>query len=363
VACNVCHASGVFKGLAATCVSCHLANFNGTTNPSHVASSFPTNCQTCHTSTIDWSGATFNHSTMTTFPLVGAHVNLGCTACHSSGVFAGLATTCVSCHLKDFNGTTNPNHAKAAFPTDCTSCHSTSTWAGATYNHDATAFPLTGAHVNVACNVCHASGVYAGLATTCVSCHLTDYNGAASPNHLASLFPQQCNICHSTSVWQPATFSHATTKFPLKGAHVNVACASCHLNGNYTGTTPTDCYTCHKTDYTNTTDPNHVAANAYYNFTACDTCHLSPTVWTGAKFTAHDKTLASPFPIYSGTHQGKWTVCGDCHTNQTNYAVFSCIVCHTHSNQTSVTQKHSGVKGFVYNGVSCYQCHRNGSAG
>jgi hypothetical protein len=352
VACATCHVNGQFAGTPQTCVGCHQPDFNGTTNPNHVAAGFPTTCQTCHTTTT-WTGATFNHSTMTTFPLTGAHVSVACAACHVNGRFAGTPATCVGCHQPDFNGTTNPNHVSAGFPTDCTTCHSTTTWAGATFNHNATAFPLTGAHVNVACNTCHVNGQFANLSTTCVSCHLTDFNGANNPNHVTAGFPQQCNICHSTSVWQPATFNHSTTAFPLTGAHTTVACASCHLNGNYT-TTPTDCYSCHKTEYQNTTDPNHVAA-AFA--TTCQTCHTT-SAWTGAKFTAHD-TMSPGFPIYSGTHAGKWTTCGDCHVNQTNYATFSCITCHTHT-QSSTDPHHNGVRNYVYNGTSCYSCHPQG---
>ena len=42
------------------------------------------------------------------------------------------------------------------------------------------------------------------------------------------------------------------------------------------------------------------------------------------------------FPVYSGSHNGKWNACSDCHTNNSNYAVFSCIACHEH-NQTDMT--------------------------
>ena len=105
-----------------------------------------------------------------------------------------------------------------------------------------------------------------------------------------------------------------------------------------------------------TTAPAHLAAGFPQD---CSTCH-STTNWTGAKYTAHDSAY---FPIYSGNHNGKWTTCGDCHTNSANYAVFTCITCHQHSNQTSVTSEHSGVKSFVYNGTSCYGCHPRGSGG
>ncbi len=83
----------------------------------------------CHT-TVNWSGATFNHTTQTTFPLTGAHIAVPCATCHVNNVFAGLSTACISCHLKDWQGTTNPNHAAAAFPQTCDTCHTTTNWLG-----------------------------------------------------------------------------------------------------------------------------------------------------------------------------------------------------------------------------------------
>jgi hypothetical protein len=348
--CQQCHSNGVYKGLPTACVSCHQQDYNKTTNPNHVTAGFPANCETCHTTT-QWAGATFNHSTMTTFPLTGAHVNVACTQCHVNGKYAGTPKDCASCHTADFNKTTNPNHAAAAFPTDCSICHTTATWAGAVFDHSKTLFPLTGAHINATCANCHSSGKYAGLSTLCNSCHLTNFNSATNPNHVSAGFPQTCEICHSTSAWQPSTFDHAKTVFPLTGAHVNVACANCHIGGKYAGT-PTDCYSCHKSDYTGVSNPNHVAA-AFP--TTCATCHTTNT-WAGATFT-HDK-----FPIYSGSHRGKWTTCADCHTNSSNYAVFSCTNCHQHE-KTRTDQQHQGVKNYVYNSPNCYSCHPTGRAG
>jgi hypothetical protein len=347
VECTTCHMNGQFAGTPSNCIGCHLQNYNGTTNPNHVQAGFPTTCQNCHTTTT-WSGAQFNHNTMTSFPLTGAHVSVGCETCHVNGRFAGTPQNCVGCHQQDFNGTTNPNHVQAGFPTDCTTCHSTTTWSGATFNHNTTNFPLTGAHVPVACATCHVNGVFAGLGTACSTCHLTDFTSTTNPNHVQAGFPQTCAVCHNTSAWQPAAFDHNVTGFPLTGAHTTVACANCHLNGNYTST-PTDCYSCHTPEYQNTTDPNHVAA-AFP--TTCQTCHTTSR-WTGATFNHTD------FPIYSGTHNGKWTTCADCHVNSSNYTQFSCITCHQHSD-ANTSPRHSGVRGYVYNATSCYSCHPQG---
>jgi hypothetical protein len=293
---------------------------------------------------------TFNHAT-TGWPLTGAHTTVPCSQCHVNGNFALKSTSCSTCHLTDYLKTTNPNHQAAGFPTDCSVCHSTVSWANATFNHATTGFALTGAHATLQCQSCHVGGVFTNLSPLCVSCHLKDFNSTTNPNHVAAGFPQQCQVCHNTTAWIPASFDHSTTGFPLTGAHVSVPCASCHINGNYTST-PTDCYSCHKSDYQSTTDPNHVAA-AFP--TTCALCH-NTTSWAGATFNH------TWFPIYSGTHAGVWTTCGDCHTNPSNYAVFSCINCHTHS-QANTDPHHTDVGGYVYNGTSCYSCHPTGQGG
>ncbi len=343
--CSQCHSDGVYAGKSKACASCHLAQYNAQTDPNHRAAGFPTDCSLCH-STTTFANATFAH---TTFPLTGVHATLQCSTCHSDGVYAGKSKACNSCHLANYNSTTNPNHRAAGFPTDCSVCHSTSSWAGATFNHSTTAFPLTGAHVSQSCTACHASGVYAGLSTACVSCHLSNYNGTTNPNHVHGGFPQTCNTCHTTIAWVPSTFNHSTTAFPLTGRHTSVACANCHIGGRYAGT-PTACYSCHKTDYDSVSNPNHIAAGFP---TTCTTCHTT-SGWTGATFNH------TWFPIYSGTHAGRWHTCGDCHTNASNYAVFSCTGCHS---KTSTDSHHSGVQNYVYNSTSCYSCHPRGSAG
>lgn len=347
--CAACHSSN-FQTPGASCINCHLKDFNGTTNPNHAQAAFPQDCGICH-NTSTWTQVTFNHNTFTNFPLTGAHAGVPCAQCHVNGQFAGTPRDCASCHLKDYNATSNPNHVQAGFPHDCSICHSTVSWANATFNHNLTGFPLTGAHTALACASCHVNNNYNLTSSTCVSCHLKDYNGTTNPNHIQAGFPQQCDVCHSTTAWTPASFNHNNTGFPLTGAHATVPCNSCHIGGKFAGT-PTDCYSCHKTDYQGTTDPNHVAANFP---TDCSLCH-NTTSWAGAVFNH------TWFPIYTGAHAGVWTSCNACHINPSNYAQFSCITCHTHS-QANTDPNHSDVGGYVYNATSCYTCHPTGQGG
>lgn len=350
VDCNSCHSKG-FAGTSTECSSCHLTTYNATTNPAHATAKFSTDCKTCHTETA-WKPATFNHNTGTTFPLTGGHIGVDCISCHSKG-YTGTSTICVSCHLTNYNASTNPAHATAKFSTDCKTCHNAIAWKPSTFNHStSTTFPLTGGHIGVDCLNCHSKG-YAGTSTLCVSCHQNDYNATTNPGHVAAKFSTDCKTCHSSTAWKPSTFNHNTsTTFPISGAHIGVSCISCHSKG-YAGIS-TDCFSCHAAKYNATTNPAHAAAKFP---TTCLTCHTQ-NAWTPSTYN-HD---AQFFPINSGKHNGKWTLCSECHTNPTNYAVFNCLLCHEHSNKASVDSDHKGQSGYVYNSINCFSCHPKGNS-
>ena len=355
--CTACHVNNNYTLTSGACWNCHQTDYNGATNPPHAAAGFPQDCTLCHgTAILNWTSATFNHAT-TGFALTGAHTNLQCAQCHVNSNYSLTSGACWNCHQADYNGTTNPPHAASGFPQDCSGCHTTTDWSGATFNHATTGFTLTGAHTSLQCNQCHVNNNFTLNSAACWNCHQADYNGTTNPSHSAAGFPQDCSTCHSTTNWSGATFTHPTTPLQLTGYHAtmltNNQCGLCHVGNNYTST-PSDCWSCHQTDYNNTTNPSHVAAGFAQT---CNSCHTFVD-WTGAKYTAHDSAY---FPIYSGTHQGKWTQCSDCHTNSSNFAVFTCIACHQHSNQAQVTAQHQGVRGFVYNGTSCYSCHPKGT--
>ena len=429
--CSDCHVNNNYNLTSTACVSCHLKDFQGTTNPNHVTAGFPQTCEQCH-STTSWLSATFNHNT-TGFPLTGMHTvpPRQCIDCHVNNNYNLTATACVSCHLKDFQGTTNPNHVAQNFPQTCEQCHNTSSWLNATFNHNSTGFPLTGSHTapprqctdchvnnnynltNTACVSCHqqdytnavspVAHVAAGFPTTCetchdtilwtdgkfnhnttgftltgahtvpprlcadchvnnnyslsttacVSCHLKDFQGTTNPAHVAAGFPQQCELCHDTIVWTDSTFNHNNTPFPLTGSHTVPPrqCVDCHVNNNYT-TLPTACIGCHQTDYNNTTNPGHAAQPQFFP-TTCQNCHTT-TNWLNASF---NHTQYTQFPINHGSANG---VCATCHTNSNDYSIFQCTNCHL---KTQTDPRHSGVRGYVYNSINCYQCHQSGNGG
>jgi hypothetical protein len=347
-ACSACHADGVYNGKPTDCYSCHRTSYEGTTTPPHGASGIGTTCTTCHT-TNAWSGATYDHS-VTAFPLTGAHRAAGCEACHADRVYRGKPSDCASCHLTNYQATTNPPHAAAGYPTTCANCHNTTAWLGAPFDHSVTNFPLTGAHLAASCQLCHGDGVYKGKPTDCASCHQSDYTATTKPPHGASGIGTTCTSCHTTAAWVPGTYDHTATAFPLTGAHTAASCAACHADGVYRGKS-TECVSCHQSDYTQTTNPNHAAA---FFPTTCASCHTTST-WNGATFN-HD---AQYFPIYSGKHRGKWTSCATCHTSPANFQVFTCLTCHEHE-QTKMDDKHKGRAGYSYTSTACLACHPNG---
>ncbi len=349
-ACASCHRGGVYQGTSRTCVGCHLPKYQATTNPNHATAGFSTTCETCHKGTdTSWNQGTFNHATA--FALVGRHAAAACASCHVGGVYRGTPRTCVGCHLPKYQSTTNPNHAAAGFPTTCETCHraTDTSWGQGTFNH-AASFALVGVHATQACASCHRNGVYQGTPRTCVGCHLPKYQSTTNPNHAAAGFPTTCETCHraTDTSWGQGTFNHATA-FALVGRHATAPCASCHVGGVYRGT-PRVCSGCHMAKYQATTNPNHAAAGFP---TTCETCHrATDTSWGQGTFNH------TWFPISSGRHSGN--PCSACHTSSSNYAVFTCITCHTRS---TTDGHHRGVSGYRYDSAACYACHPQGRAG
>ena len=417
VSCTSCHADKVFHGKSMECVSCHQADYNRSANPPH-SPGFPTTCANCH-SVAGWKDAKFDHNA-TRFALTGSHRTATCVACHADKIYRGKPTACASCHQAKFDVTTRPPHTASGLPNTCEVCHTTTAWTPGTFNHANTRFPLLGAHLAPACAACHGDGVYRGKSTTCISCHQRDYD-AAVPPHASLGYSTVCGDCHSsTTTWKGAAFNHQLSAFPLNGAHLAVACSSCHGDNVYKGKS-TACVSCHQASYAATTNPPHAAASfpttceachstsswltATFNHATtrfpltgahsrltcngchadrvyrgktmvCSGCHLAAyTATTSPKHSAasfpttcescHGTTSwlgatfdhASFFPIYSGNHMGKWRVCTDCHTSPTNYVVFSCFQCHL---QKDMDDRHRGRSGYSYDSAKCYACHPRG---
>jgi hypothetical protein len=350
--CASCHKNNNYTTVPTNpCSACHMADYQTATTPvNHIASNFPTTCDTCHKfSDATWSQGTFNHASV--FPLAGAHATTACANCHKNNNYTTVPTSpCTACHQTDFQNATTPvNHA--GFPSACETCHAfaDTTWQQKTpFNHSAY-FALAGAHTTAPCASCHKNNNYTTIPTSpCSACHMTDFQNATTPvNHAG--FATTCDSCHrfSDTTWsQKSAFVH-NAYFTLAGAHTTAPCASCHKNNNYTTVPTSPCSACHMTDYQAATSPvNHIAAGFP---TTCDTCHkFSDTSWLQATFNH------TWFPTNHGNAGG---VCASCHTNPSDYLVFTCLTCHSKS-QTD--QQHQGRAGYVYQSQACYSCHPRG---
>jgi Zn finger protein HypA/HybF involved in hydrogenase expression len=307
-------------------------------------------CELCH-SDEGWKPARiskkFDHGRFV--PLAGAHAAVSCTQCHKSLDFAMAPAACVDCHADVHNG---------ELGTDCARCHGMRSFVDRNDQirlHRVTRFPLSGAHVTLDCEMCHALAApdaytYVNTPSECSSCHTADYRGTTDPDHESVGFPTDCMHCHDQVSWSRARFEHAGTGFPLTGAHVPLVCERCHVGGVFGGLSSA-CVSCHQGDYDTTNDPAHAAAGFS---TDCAQCHTTRG-WGGANF-----NHTALFPIYSGAHAGKWSSCGTCHVNAASYADFSCFGCHPHSDQAKTDEKHAGMNGYSYDSNACYSCHPNG---
>ena len=385
--CAACHVGNNYTLNSADCYGCHAAAFTSTTTlggnvPNHVTAGFPTTaaqCASCHPIT-KWSDGKFDHST-TGFPLTNKHTTVACASCHIGNNYTLkiAPTDCGNsgCHLTTWQQTNNPVHssAGAAFAAaNCATCHTTAGWDAASFDHSVTGFALVGTHMSptpTPCAACHISNNYTLNSADCYGCHAAAFNstvtiGGNVPNHVAAGFPitaAQCASCHPITTWAAGKFDHSTTGFPLTGAHADptkAPCSACHVGGNYSGSLPTDCYSCHVTAWQSTVTlggsvPNHIAAGFPTNC-ATSGCH-NTTSWLGATFN-HNNFWRLP-------HHG--AVCSDCHIDQTNYANMSCINCHTqpHHDKPSTDANHKGRPGYTYGPMTCIAagCHPKGSGG
>jgi hypothetical protein len=177
---------------------------------------------------------------------VGSHADVGgnCGACHAAPWSAEtMATRCLDCHddVRRQIDAHQPLHGRLSEGMQCRCCHTEhngphgALTSLARFDHEATAFPLTGKHRALDCQSCHRDNVFQGTPQSCVSCH-------AEPEVHKGRFGVGCRECHSTSTWSGATFKHT---FPLDHGRRGRAseCATCH-------TEPDDyrtytCYGCH----------------------------------------------------------------------------------------------------------------------
>lgn len=207
---------------AASCAACHPLAQGGFARP-------PAMAPALH----DASG----------FPLAAPHASLACERCHApaGAPFAERHAprppeACAACHADAHEG----QFARGPLAgVGCLGCHERERFVPPAFgveHHAATAFPLTGSHLAVACEACHARPgpgaprAFHGTGSACADCHADAHEG-----RLAAPAARACEGCHTTTTFAALdrdAFDHARwTAFALEGAHARAACASCHERG------------------------------------------------------------------------------------------------------------------------------------
>ena len=243
-------------------------------DPEYPHGEFEDDCTLCHNAD-SWRPAeispAFDHAKHG-FALEASHRSANCLGCHRTLEFAATPTQCAACHL-------DPHQGELGL--DCERCHTPRSFidrSSMIRGHLATRLPLDGRHRVIDCEDCHAPlspGMlqFVNLPDACDACHLEEYLGTSDPDHQASGFSRQCDRCHRTRGWLPASFNHVEI-----GA--GAVCAECHLD-----------------EYLATSNPPHQPPAFPQQ---CEDCH-STHAWEPASF---DHEML--FPIDSGKHKGKW---------------------------------------------------------
>lgn len=204
------------------------------------------------------------------------------------------------------------------------------------FNHDATSFPLLGAHKRLNCSQCHLGGQYKGVPNTCETCHNGQVAYGRPSNHVMTT--QRCDECHTVSAWSPAVFRH--------DASATGQCSTCHNGQKATGkpsnhiTTTSQCDTCHKTT-------GWVPATYIHDASAtgqCSTCHNG------------QKATGKPSNHITTTSQ-----CDTCHKTtgwvpaiyiHDASATGQCSTCHNSQKATGKPQGH------LVTTLQCDTCHK-----
>lgn len=329
--CAACHLDGVFKGTPRNCSGCHSKGMRITaaTMPlNHLVTNDP--CETCHTNTVTFIGARFNHG----------NAQPGyCTTCHNGQIAAGkpsshsgglrVTDSCERCHRTIAWIPSRFNHTGIMPGTCATQCHNGILAAGKPGSHT-TALKSTSA-----CDTCHRFSAWfptfynhtSVVPGSCQTCH----NGATATskpsNHTGLKASLSCDQCHNTFGWMPARYNHlgvapgscstchngssaAGRPTNHSGAKASMPCDSCHnttawlpAQYNHIGVAPGMCLTCHAAQR-----PTSHTARGYTG--SCDACHSIGSRWT----------------FNHALQQGKHT-CNICHSGHNNST--PCDYCHS----------------------------------
>ncbi|HUF38313.1 MAG TPA: cytochrome c3 family protein [Anaerolineales bacterium] len=297
-------------------------------------------------------------------PLAFAHADVeDCASCHQPFDHT-QAELCVECHTEiQTELTLNEGlHARLRSPDQCRDCHpdhrgtdfDPRAAALTNFDHELTFFSL--AHhgldyesVVIECAVCHRGDDFEPEQGACVDCH-TGHDPVFMAAHQAD-FEADCQACHDGADTM-ADFNHATTQFPLTGAHTEAACMDCHssasliagIAGESSGLA-LQCAACHA-------EP---ALHAGLFQSTCEDCH-STNGWTPARMSGvvFDHFAESGFSLahHEFDFDGSLMDCRACHVESLREVAGTvCETCHTAAAPDFMAAHTSDF------GLACVECH------
>jgi len=313
VDCYRCHKGSNFKEPVPNvrCADCH------TLDP-HKGQFAAQDCASCHNED-RWKPSLYTvaRHQSSAYPLLGKHAEASCDKCHLPAgpdtLYHVKHDACINCH-QDAHGR---QFAAAPYFDGCQFCHTVDGFRPSTFTlarHQETRFHLNGGHAATTCAECHKPRAgqyplppaqYKFETLTCVGCHQDPHQG-----ELSTQSKHDCDVCHAVRSWKDVrAFDHATTAFPLHGAHRAVRCAECHRPVG-PGTTrqivfrgaSTTCVGCH--------EDIHGGQFSKEAPPECTSCHTE-TAWKPSIF---DHETRASFSL-KGAHQ--MVPCGQCHRETT----------------------------------------------
>lgn len=346
-----------------------------------------------------------------------AEIEQQCKYCHQPLV-SSQSESCLKCHddIASQIDLQSGLHGILSGVNSCRSCHMDHKGrdfdmlqdAIQKFDHNLTAFPLTGEHLPLDCQDCHTANEFQ-ISSACSDCH-------AEPEQHAEMFSSDCTDCHSTQAWVPAVwkgnpFDHEAVGFSLilhdfdyqgisitclrchqkETAEVDVAtCKNCHEQHDFeymqshSGEFGMDCTACHdgldrmhNFNHQNVyvLDGAHseldcVTCHENQVFIGlpneCSDCHSEPEIHAGSFglncVACHSTDAWQPavlkehtFPLDHGD-EGE-IACETCHT--VTYTQYTCENCHD-SRDPDFIEEHDEEKLSQDRLMDCVECHADG---
>lgn len=355
------------------------------------------------------------------FPLGEPHTGVECADCHAPtrDVFrerfpGRAADDCAQCHDTPHGDQFDDDPFSQG---RCVACHETTHFEPHAVSldvHAQAAIELTGAHASIDCGECHAiaddSAIrqFRGTPDRCESCHSDAHSGyfESFKAQLAHAQGGECATCHTTNnfteIPEPG-FRHAQfTGFPVRGAHAQSRCESCHertpepdQHGRTFGRivahsgSPQACSNCHDDPHRGQFDARNLP-DEIQGRRGCERCHDSTSfrslphgfdhgLWTGFELsgthadvscsTCHASVAPSQVAASGGRTWGeaRGSACNDCHADPhagqfRRDGAIDCARCHTTAREFSELKfRHNLDSSFrldeTHSALACSACH------